>query len=382
MLGRAHVESLGSGKVLHLSGTPYEQGKQLGQGAADLIRENIVLARAQRQKFRGGTGRADYDTVTRRNERWVSRVFPELLEEVSGIAEGAEVDHIELLTMNLNPQLSYGHPTMLECTQVLAMGSATVDGKTYVGKNRDLQRGPVRQVVLHREHPNGGFTSELKTAGRMTIVDGINQDGVSVTCSGQWSRRVRMDLSRADAAWLLLNVQPILQQAHSVDEAVRMIRDQPRASGMIVLLADDGRAIALEVTDREVREFPPVNDILVRTNHFFAPTLRHLRPTFDEYRSTYDRYARASEMLLKRHGHIGRPDILEILSDHAEPPIESVCRHGDGSRKSRTYAATIHCPQDRDMWALIGNPCEGIRAVGQSRRGGVCVTDSMRRSPW
>ena len=363
MLRKVDVAPLGQGKVLHLDGSPYEQGRQLGQGAADLIRENLQRTRIQRQEVLSGLDRTDYDAVTRRNEAWVARAFPELLEEVAGIAEGAEVDRLELLSMNLNPQLSYVHSTAMECTQVLAMRSATGDGKTYVGKTRDLQRGPTRQVLLHRRHADGGFTNELTPAGRMTVLDGINQHGLSLTCSGQWSPRVRVDMTRADSAWLLLNLAPILRRARSVDDAVRMIADQPRASGMIVLAADQSRATALEVTDREVRAFEPEQDLLVRTNHFCSPDFQHLMPTFEEYRSTYDRHARASQVLRERCGHIGMPDILRILSDHAEPPVESICRHG-GNGKSQTYAATILCPQDRTMWVTIGNPCEGIRAVG------------------
>jgi hypothetical protein len=102
----------------------------------------------------------------------------------------------------------------------------------------------------------------------------------------------------------------------------------------------------------------------VRTNHFCSPDFQHLMPTFEEYRSTYDRRARAGEILRERRGHIGMPDILRILSDHAEPPMESICRHG-GDGKSQTYAATINSPQDRTMWVMIGNPCEGIQAVGR-----------------
>jgi isopenicillin-N N-acyltransferase-like protein len=364
MLRRADVAPLGQGKVLYLSGSPCEQGRQLGQGAAELIRENLQRTRLQRQEVLSGLDRTDYDAVTRKNEAWVSRVFPELLEEIAGIAEGAEVDHGELLSMNLNPQLSYVHSTAMECTQVLARDSATNDGKTYAGKTRDLQRGPTRQVVLHREHADGSFTNELTPAGRMTVLDGINQHGLSLTCSGQWSPRVRVDMTRADAAWLLLNLAPVLRWARSAEEAVRMIADQPRASGMIVLAADESRAVALEVTDRDVRVFEPEQDLLVRTNHFCSPDFQHLMPTFKEYRSTYDRHARASQMLRERRGRIGMPDILRILSDHAEPPVESICRHG-GDGKSRTYAATINCPQDRSMWVTIGNPCEGIQAVGR-----------------
>jgi hypothetical protein len=81
--------------------------------------------------------------------------------------------------------------------------------------------------------------------------------------------------------------------------AAELIREQPRASGMIVLAADESRALALEVTDRAVREFEPEGDLLVRTNHFCAPG-------FAEYRSTFDRRARASQLLEQCRGRIGR----------------------------------------------------------------------------
>ena len=81
--------------------------------------------------------------MTRRNEQWVSREFPELLDEISGVAEGANVDYEELLSMNVNTDGAYAraYAVAMECTQVIATGPATVDGKTYVAKTRDLTRG-------------------------------------------------------------------------------------------------------------------------------------------------------------------------------------------------------------------------------------------------
>jgi isopenicillin-N N-acyltransferase-like protein len=238
-----------------------------------------------------------------------------------------------------------------------------VDGKTYVGKTRDLSRGPLFQVLLHREYDDGTYLNEIQTAGRMTIPDGINQHGLSLTCSGQWSPRVTVDLARASSAWLTLNLQPILRQARTTDEAVRMIHEQPRASGMQVLVADGTRAVALEVTDTVIREFEVEGGLLVRTNHYLAPDLHHLAPTFEANRSSYDRYARATAMLQCRRGSIGMHDILAILSDHSMPPADSICRHGDGDLESVTCSATISCPEDRTMWATLGNPCEAIQAI-------------------
>jgi isopenicillin-N N-acyltransferase-like protein len=364
MRRRSNVAPSARGKVLYLSGTPYEQGKQLGRGAPELVRENVRRASRLRDQTAAGRDQADYHAITRANERFVGHAFPELLDELSGIAEGANVDYAELLSLNLNGHIAYVYSAQLACTQVLATGVATIDGKTYAGKTRDLSHGPLLQVLLHRQYPDGSYLNEIQTAGRMTIPDGVNQWGVSLSCSGQWSPRVVVDLARADSAWLHLNLQPILRAARSADDAVRMIQNQPRASGMNVLVADGTRAVACEVTHTTVRTFEAEDGLLVRTNHFLASELQHLAPSFKENRSSFDRFDRASAMLRQRHGRIALADILTILSDHSEAPVDSICRHGDGDLESLTCAATIACPEAGTLWATLGPPCESIQAVG------------------
>src|SRR3954468_1606039 len=124
MRRRADVATLGDSKVLYLTGSPYEQGKQLGRGAAGEIRENMRRAATFRDEVAAGRDQADYHALTRVNERWVSKVYPELLDELSGIAEGANVDYGELLSMNLNTHISHIYSATLACTQVLATGPA------------------------------------------------------------------------------------------------------------------------------------------------------------------------------------------------------------------------------------------------------------------
>src|SRR4051794_14781547 len=138
MRRRADVAALGDSKVLYLTGSPYEQGKQLGRGAADEIRENMRRAAKFRDEVAAGRDQADYHPLTRKNEPRGSTVYRELLDELSGIAEGANVDYGELLSMNLTPHISHIYSPTLACPQVLATGPATADGKTYIGKTRDL----------------------------------------------------------------------------------------------------------------------------------------------------------------------------------------------------------------------------------------------------
>lgn len=357
---------LGDGRVVYLRGTPYEQGRQLGKAAGDLIRENIAAATALCDEIAAGLNRSAYRAMTLRNEAWVARELPELLDELHGIAAGAEIDYPDLLDLNVNTDVAYAraYSELQDCTQILAMGPATVDGKTYVGKTRDLRLGPKRHVLLHREYDDGTYRNEFQIAGQLTLPVGVNSHGVALTTSGQWSPRIVVDLTKADRAWHILNLQPLLRYARSVDDVIRMVREQPRVCGMLLVASDAQRAVALEVTGDDVFVFEPEDGLLARTNHFLAPELRDMAPTVEENRGTYDRRARACELATQRHGSISMHDILRILSDHAEPPVQSICRHPTPDQDGATYAATIICPQDRRMWALFGNPCEGIQAVG------------------
>jgi isopenicillin-N N-acyltransferase like protein len=362
MLKRANVSTLGAGRVVYVHGTPYEQGRQLGVAAADLIAENVRAASA----LVPDVDLAAYTALTRRNESWVGRVYPELLEEISGIAETSGVTYEDLLHLNLNTDVAYAkaYSLVFDCTQVLVSGSATADGKTYLAKTRDLTRGPVRQLLVHREFEDGSYRNEIQSAGQLTLPVGVNSHGVAVGTSGQWSQRVVVDLARGDAAWHIPNLQPVLRNGRSASEALDMMRDQPRVAGMNMTLADTADAYALEITSDQVEVFEPENGVLIRTNHYMSPGLSELAPKPEENRGTFDRYQRASQIVSERRGQIGVHDLVRLMSDHAEPPAQSICRHGPDS-EGRTYVAMVACPQDRSLWAMLGNPCEGIQMVGQ-----------------
>ncbi|GAC1317717.1 MAG: acyl-CoA--6-aminopenicillanic acid acyl-transferase [Chloroflexota bacterium] len=367
MLKNAQTGTLGTGRVVYVRGTAYQHGRQIGEAAGDLIQENVDRATELCRTVGSGFDLDAYNSMTRRNERWVEHVYPELLQEIHGVADTSGIAYEDLLHLNLNTDVAYAraYAMVFDCTQVIATGSATIDGKTYIAKTRDLTRGPVRQLLVHREFEDGTYRNEIQTAGQMTLPVGVNSWGVSVGTSGQWSARVVVDLARGDAAWHIPNLQPILRYARSADEALDMVRAQPRVAGMNMTLADTSKAYALEITDRDVHVFEPEDGVLVRTNHYVSPALQHLAPTVEENRGTFDRYARAWEMATGWRGQIGAHDLVRLMSDHSEPPTESICRHGGSPGAGQTYAAMVICPQDRTVWAMFGNPCEGIQMVGR-----------------
>jgi isopenicillin-N N-acyltransferase like protein len=345
-----------------LRGSAYQQGLQLGRAAAELIAFNIRDHQAARDARRLDV--AEYAARTRANEAWVASVFPELLDELEGIADSTGLEYLHLLDLNVNTDVAYARAPgaapvpALDCTQVLASGSATADGKTYLGKTRDLSRGPSRHVLLRREYDDGSSRAELQIAGLLTLPIGLNHYGLALTTSGQWSPRVAADQRRGETAWHILNLQPLLRHASSVDEVMEQVREQPRLVGLNLMAADRRRAVALEVTDGVVHVHEPEDGLLVRTNHYLSPELAHLAPTRAENPGTFERFERATALARARRGRLGREDVWLILRDHATPPIESICRHATPRNSARTCSATVMCPQDGSLSASLGPACE------------------------
>src|SRR5438477_284204 len=118
-----------------------------------------------------------------------------------------------------NGLVVYVHGTAYE--QGRQLGAATADGKTYLAKTRDLSRGPVRQLLVHREFDDGSYRNEIQSAGQLTLPVGVNSYGVAVGTSGQWSKRVVVDLARGDAAWHIPNLQPVLRNARTGGRGAR-----------------------------------------------------------------------------------------------------------------------------------------------------------------
>jgi isopenicillin-N N-acyltransferase-like protein len=360
--GQAAARNLTTRPPLRLRGSAYQHGLQLGRAAAELIARNIRDHQAARDARRVDPD--EYAARTRATEAWVARVFPELLDELEGIADSTGLDYLDLLDLNVNTDVAYARASAaplvpaLDCTQVLASGAATADGQTYLGKTRDLSRGPSRHVLVRREYDDGTSRAELQIAGLLTLPIGLNQHGLALTTSGQWSPRVAPDPRRGEAAWHILNLQPLLRQASSVDQVIEQVREQPRLVGLNLMAADRRRAVAVEVTDRAVHVHEPEAGLLVRTNHYLSPALAHLAPTRAENPGTFERFERASALARARHGRLGREDVWRILRDHATPPAESICRHATPGNPARTCSASVMCPQDGSLSATLGAPCE------------------------
>ncbi|MED4955571.1 C45 family peptidase [Paenibacillus macerans] len=352
---------VGNGLIVNVEGTEFDQGKQQGAAASHLIKSNIVRYRKELKQYR--VGEAEYTALIRRNLQFLERTEPALVEELRGLAEGADIPFEDILLINI-PLYFILHWVPQECSSILARGKATFDGKTYLLKNRDYGGDRVEHIILNRRYPSGEKIVEVNGAGILTFPgNGLNSHGLAISTSGVWSKQMKFDLDQVDSAHSLLNAHLILRSSCTVDEAVGYLREVPRMSGMNFVIADREKAAAVEVTQDGVYVLEEGNDIIVRTNHYHHPDIVHWNSSPEKADSSFSRYQRATSFLEERRGNIKFQDIWEIGSDQENGPNNSLSRHAVNGQGADTIYTSVIVLEDSQVWTAIANPSEALRVT-------------------
>ena len=364
----------GPAPVLLLEGTARQLGRLHGQGARDEIRFNLAAVRrdiaADAQRGR----RYDYDAALDRNLGFLARESPEVLDEIHGIAEGADLPFREVLLLNV-PLFIAAQFLPQDCTQVLLMPPATADGRTHLAKTRDLGNGGFKQVVLHRRYPDGQELIEVHTAGSVTWPgSGLNSHGVAISTSGVWSRRTVVDLDRIGRAWFLINSHLLLRESRTLDELWHRLQVHPRVTGLNIVAADRAGGAAFEATADGAVRHPAANGVIVRSNHYLAPALATFSPQPDEHPSSYHRYATATAKIRARHGAWRVEDLIDLLGDHRGYPQRSICRHAEGGVGADTVYASIATLPGGRFWTILDHPCQATTRLPTEEAGARLAT--------
>src|SRR5258706_6490051 len=129
--------------MIEARGTHKEVGKQIGtQGKAQIqnmltyLRENVPTGFTWKQMLNHSQ---DYLVPSR-------AVYPQYIEELEGIAEGAEVS-FEDIFVSMCEEL-WEVPIIQGCTDMAARGNATLDGTTLIAHTNDLFASAESRLVI------------------------------------------------------------------------------------------------------------------------------------------------------------------------------------------------------------------------------------------
>ena len=348
---------------IDLKGSPYEMGKTHGELMRDQIIENVAIVRDVVENVKHMEMSA-YMKHVYRNMDFVKKDRPDSAEELQGIADGAglPLDDIYLLNVQLFIQAQLLSD---ECMTMIARAPATLDGKTYMIKTRDIFTH-MRHVVTRRHYPSGVEVCEVNPVGAVLWPgNGFNSYGLMVATTGAATANMpEMDLSVANRGHVTVNPNYVLQSCKNVSDVIDYIKYKhgPRIFRVNFFAVDHERAVCIEMSEDKLVICEADSDgLLFRSNYWRSEELSALRPIREENPNNYGRYEAAEAFQRPRVGKIRFQHMLQIAQHRDRDGREgsSICRHGTDGTAVSTYSSIIIL-EDRDMFTALRNPCEAL----------------------
>ncbi len=262
-------------KVLELSGTARQRGRAHGESLREAIHEHRERWAAALARETGLTP-AEYLPRLQADTDFfpaIDKYTPDLLEEVRGIAEGANVDFAYCYARQLSDEepwyrreLANGEVSAPGCS---ALGfDAPQQGYALIGQNMDCPGWyDGLQVLLKLSGPDMPVSVyNFSLAGKISLC-GMNSHGLGICCNTLSQLRYSKTGLPEDYVVRGFLAQP------DIEAGLRFLNSIPHASGQNYLVAGPrSQALSLEASASSVVSFRPEGseDRVWHTNHPLA----------------------------------------------------------------------------------------------------------------
>ncbi|NQT24861.1 hypothetical protein HQ585_05880 [candidate division KSB1 bacterium] len=293
-------------RVVELSGSPYNRGLIHGQILMEEVHAILNQFEAhveQMHELQIDSVKTEY-LAKIRYQNAIQQWNPALLDEVRGIADGADVDFETLFLFQMGEEfLTYLNETQPKrCTAIGV--SHTDDAPCIVAQNMDppyfLHGFP---TLLHIEYDSLDLESYVLTAPGLLALNGMNSKGIGITANGLSG--LNPDLKGLPVAFV---IRTTLEQT-SIKDAVSFIKSVNHAKAQNYIVGGPEEAVSLECDGRKIHSFVSEKNskVTYHTNHYLA------RPHVSNY-DYCSRLETMKEALEKVDYQIGFKEIQKILS--------------------------------------------------------------------
>jgi isopenicillin-N N-acyltransferase-like protein len=358
-------------RVVVARGDPLERGRTVGYELADLIRSSLEFY--WRYLVRRGVGAGELPGMLAPYLAAAERELPDLVELVTGMAEGAGVSFWELFCVNafeeLEPVLEARGGSLGQITGATEApgdrcSTVTISGPGYtlLGHNEQWLAGDAGHAAVVVELPDDGPALVSPTLACCLPAVGMNEYRVVQGIQSLVAHDDGVGIPR-----VLVSRHALV--ASSPADALRRATLPGRAGGYGHSFAfGTGSAMHIETsaTRFAVNGLPGSH-----TNHYTDPELADRAPPPSA--GSQARLARLQTLVEERSP--ATPAALgEILADHGGDGPQTVCEHGaaEGSREPQGGAPGNRAPADEAsaivfsmicdldlgrMWVAPGSPC-------------------------
>ena len=341
--------------------------RQIGRAVGEAARPLIAAAVAFYEEHFVGMAGIGFDEAERQALQYLPyarRWLPQYVEELEGMAEGADLPFVKLLVPNCAeeftcspdagadgpPQGSPATGAARACTAVAVM---TAD-RHLVGHNMDWYVVDVdKNVLFDMTAPDGTRMLTISGVPYLPIL-GMNSHGLGYVGNSLYSNDNRAGVPNAFVRrWVL--------EASSVDEARARATMPTRARGSNHTLGDaDGRILDVE-TSAGAHAVIESREWMAHTNHYVSPDMATYEGSGEQESRT--RLVAAEALLAEGMARGEDPFALvtRVLRDHSTRP-DSICGHEDENQpvaeRSVTVASMVCDLDEGRLYACAGTPCD------------------------
>jgi len=341
--------------LISIAGPPRERGRQYGQQARACVERSLEIYLAA-WDIRDDGARERLRTRAARFAEMIEAAYPELYEEIAGIAEGAGRDLLEIVALNARTEILYGRGAPADgCTGAALLRERT-GGRVVIGQNWDWRPACRETAILLRIVPDRGPALLTFVEAGMLARSGMNDAGL-----GLCGNFLQSDRDFQNDGVPIPVIRRAILQSETLPTAVGHVLRAPRAFSSNHLLAHrDGEAIDLEGAPDDVFPVFAEDGLLVHSNNFRGANGRVRDTGLPRYPDSLFRDRRVRALLDQRAAPLGADDLKAALEDHFGFP-DSVCRHRaprvDGTEIA-TVASVVMDLEDGVLWLAPGPVCE------------------------
>jgi hypothetical protein len=333
-------------RVIRSRGTPFERGHTVGAALREEIERSVAFSMAWAADLGADRTRVEellvpYDEVS-------TRVVPDLMELIEGMAEGSRVDPVALRATNafeelygvLDPE-AIGAPVE-RCTDALLRGP---DGPLLVHQEQ-WYAADADSIAIVIDEPHDGVAVVSPVVASGVPLVGMNATGTSLGAMSLTAADERPGVPRMFVARKALD-------ARDREEAWATVTMPERAGGYTYCYAfPDGETALFETTGTTAADLHETT----HSNHALDGAVAAVCPSGSE--GSRSRLARMRELTADRDAWTV-PDACALLGDHGAEG-QDICVHPDPPDDPEASAIMFGMVADvahRTLWVAPGNPC-------------------------